>query len=134
MNVCHKRLTAALKAYHRRRGRMKPLVDASELRLSPEQFLNAADIFLSKMTNREIIDRLLAVFNDRERRIFHAYIIEGLSFEDIAAYVHTTVGAVKAVLARLPAKAAKENPQDFLMVIASIFHVMRFIIYKMKGG
>lgn len=87
-------------------------------------------MFLSKITNREIIDRLFAVFNDSERRILNAHIIEELSFEDIAAREHTTVGAVKAVLARLRAKAkkaAKENSQDFFVVIVSIMYLVRFM-------
>ena len=130
MNVCHKRFTTALKTYRRRHARTKPLIDDTTLYLSPEQVLDATDVFLSKITNREIIDRLFAVFNDRERRILNAHIIEELSFEDIAAREHTTVGAVKAVLARLRAKAkkaAKENSQDFFVVIVSIMYLVCFM-------
>lgn len=129
MDVCRKRLTTALRTYRRRRKRLIYISAEEKLYLPADRTVDIANDFLSKQSSQLILERLLSTFNARERKILEDRLLKNESFETIAKRENTSVGAIKAVLARLRSKAKKavaNNPQDFFIFFVSFLLLTRF--------
>lgn len=127
--TCMYRLTTSLRTYRRRQKCQVSLDDDHAYQLPPEQIADAVDEIVNRISNQELIDKIFEALNDRERDIAQRHLIQGLTIDDIAVQDHTSSGAVKAVLARLRAKAKKirsKNLQIFFMIFVSILHIARF--------
>ena len=126
--TCMNRLTTALRTYRRRMKRQTSLDDAN-FTLPPEQIQNAVDEIVNQLSNQELLDRILTALNDRERDIVQRHFMLGESVSEIADADHTTVGAVKAIIARIRAKARKignRNLPVIFIVFVSFLHIVRF--------
>ena len=78
----------------------------------------------------EDADRILSALNNRERRIADMRFRKNMSYKDIAKQEHSTIGAVKAVIARIVAKGRKIIKKDFDIIfifIVSFCYVARLI-------
>ncbi len=127
--TCMYRLTTALRTYRRRQKRQVSLDDEYAYQLPSDQIADAVDEIVNRISNQELIERIFEALNERERDVVQRHLIHGLTIEDIAVQDHTSSGAVKAVLARLRAKAKKireENLLIFFMIFVSILHIVRF--------
>lgn len=130
MVTCQKRLSTAIKTYRRRKKKHAYVLDEERFRLPDDQTAHLVDDCLDRIHNRECVDRILAVLNERERKIAELHFNQDMSFEEIAEQEHSTIGAVKAVLARLISKARKEvekNPHHFFIFFVSILLLVRYI-------
>jgi len=130
VQTCWNRIRPEVKKYRCRKRRNAVLIDKSELYLSSEQLQNILERYFEKLHNREILEKLFQILNDRERDVMNRHILQGLSFEEMAKQDDTTVGAVKAVLARARKKlkkAVKKEPQNFFIFCVSIFHTVYFM-------
>lgn len=126
--TCMNRLTTALKTYRRRMKKQSSLDDDISFILPPDQVLDAVDEIVNRLSNQEMIDRILAALNDREREVVQRHLIQGESLEELAKENATSLGAMKAVLARVRAKARKlvgKNLQVFFIVFVSILQIVR---------
>ena len=124
--TCINRLTTALKTYRRRKKHHVPLELQTDLKLRPEQILDSINDFVNRVSNQELIERIFTALNSREREVAERYFIHGWSVEEIANHDQTTVGAVKAVLARLRAKARKiaQEEKNYFWIIPYLFFLM----------
>ena len=126
--TCMNRLTTALRTYRRRMKRQMSLDDDINFTLPPEQIRDAMDEIVNRISNKELLDRILQALNDRERDIVQRHFVLGESVNEIADAEHTTVGAVKAIIARIRAKARKIGGHKIILVfcIVSFQQLMRF--------
>ena len=117
VKTCWNRFRPAVDKYRRRKKRHIALDNEMEQKLSIEQLQNILDAYFERLHNQQTLEKLLALLNSKERSVVTRRILQGASFQEIAAQSQTTVGAaVKAILARARAKtrkAVKEHPQDF---------------------
>lgn len=126
--ACFNRLTTALRTYRRRKKRQTSLDDEVSFVLPQEAIISSIDEFVNRLSNQELLERILTALNDREREVVQRHLIQGESLEDIAREKETTLGAMKAVLARVRAKARKlvgKNLQVFFIVFVSILQIVR---------
>lgn len=126
--TCMNRLRTALRTYRRRMKRQTSLDDAN-FSLPPDQIQNAVDEIVNRLSNQELLDRILTALNDRERDIVQRHFVLGESVGEIADADHTTAGAVKAIIARIRAKVRKirdRNLPVFFIVFVSFLHIVRF--------
>ncbi len=126
--TCMNRLTTALKTYRRRMNRQSSLDDEASFTVPPEQIRDAVDDIVNRLSNQELIDRIMAALSAREREVVQRHLVQGESLVDIAKEKNTSVGAVKAVLARIRAKARKiggRNMQFFFTVFVSFLQFVR---------
>lgn len=86
------------------------------------------DEIVNRISNKELLDRILQALNERERDIVQRHFVLGESINEIADAEHTTVGAVKAIIARIRAKARKIGGHKIILVfcIVSFQQLMRF--------
>lgn len=126
--TCMNRLTTALRTYRRRMKKQMSLDDDINFTLPPEQIRDAMDEIVNRISNKELLDRILQALNDRERDIVQRHFVLGKSVNEIADAEHTTVGAVKAIIARIRAKARKNGGHEIILVfcIVSFQQLMRF--------
>lgn len=126
--TCMNRLTTALRTYRRRMKKQMSLDDDINFMLPPEQIRDAMDEIVNRISNKELLDRILQALNDRERDIVQRHFVLGESVNEIADAEHTTVGAVKAIIARIRAKARKIGGHKIILVfcIVSFQQLMRF--------
>lgn len=130
MNTCQNRLSTALRKYRRRFKRHAYSLDDDAYY---ESFAISSDNiqeFLEQLMRCEEADRILSVLNNRERRIADMRFRKNMSYKDIAKQEHSTIGAVKAVIARIVAKGRKIIQKDFdiiLIFFVSFFFVTRLI-------
>ena len=122
------RLTTALRTYRRRMKKQMSLDDDITFTLPPEQIRDAMDEIVNRISNKELLDRILQALNERERDIVQRHFVLGESVNEIADAEHTTVGAVKAIIARIRAKARKIGGHKMFLVfwIVSFQQFMRF--------
>lgn len=99
MNACRNRLTTALRAYRRRKSRHAYSLNEN-ISLPTDQIVGIMDEFLDRLHNHECVERIVAALNERERRIVGMRFQENMSFKEIAGQEHSTVAAIKAVVAR----------------------------------
>lgn len=126
--TCMHRLTTALRTYRRRQKRQLSLDDDHTFQLPPDQIVEAVDEIVNRISNQELIERIFEALNDREIDIVQRHLIQGFTIEDIAVQDHTSYGAVKAVLARLRAKAKKVREKNLLIILiisVSFLHIVR---------
>ena len=126
--TCLNRLTTALRTYRRRMKKQVSLDDDINFTLPPEQIRDAVDEIVNRMSNQELLDRILAALNNRERDIVQRRFVLGESISDIADADNTTPGAIKAILARIRAKARKivgRNLRIFFIISVSFLHIVR---------
>ena len=126
--TCMNRLTTALRTYRRRMKKQMSLDDDINFTLPPEQIRDAMDEIVNRISNKELLDRILQALNERERDIVQRHFVLGESINEIADAEHTTVGAVKAIIARIRAKARKIGGHRIILVfcIVSFQQLMRF--------
>lgn len=126
--TCMNRLTTALRTYRRRMKKQMSLDDDINFTLPPEQIRDAMDEIVNRISNKELLDRILQALNERERDIVQRHFVLGESINEIADAEHTTVGAVKAIIARIRAKARKIGGHKIILVfcIVSFQQLMRF--------
>lgn len=126
--TCMNRLTTALRTYRRRMKKQMSLDDDINFTLPPEQIRDAMDEIVNRISNKELLDRILQALNERERDIVQRHFVLGESVNEIADAEHTTVGAVKAIIARIRAKARKIGGHKMFLVfwIVSFQQFMRF--------
>lgn len=126
--TCMNRLTTALRTYRRRMKKQMSLDDDICFVLPPEQIQNAMDEIINQISNRELLDKILKALNDRERDIVQRHFVLGESVREIATADHTTVGAIKAIIARIRNKARKIGGHKLLIIffIVSFQQLMRF--------
>ena len=96
--------------------------------LPPEQIRDAMDEIVNRISNKELLDRILQALNERERDIVQRHFVLGETVNEIAEAENTTVGAIKAVIARIRAKARKVGGRKmiFILCIVSFQQFMRF--------
>ncbi len=129
MNTCRKRLTTALRTYRRRKSRHAYSLNEN-ISLPTGQIVDIIDEFFDQLHNHECVERIVAALNERESRIVDMRFKQNMSFREIAEKEHSTVAAIKAVLARLfikIRKMASKNPYKFFIFTVSILFFMRFI-------
>lgn len=127
--TCMNRLSTAVNTYRRRMKRQSSLDDETVFTLPPEQIRDAVDEVVNRISNQELINRILEALNTREREVVQRHLVQGESLENIAEDKNTTVGAVKAALARARAKARKIRDRNllvFFIFFVSILHLIRF--------
>lgn len=126
--ACFNRLTTALRTYRRRKKRQTSLDDEVSFVLPQQAIISSIDEFVNRLSNQELLERVLTALNDREREVVQRHLIQGESLEELAKENGTTLGAMKAVLARVRAKARKlggKNLQVFFIVFVSILQIVR---------
>ena len=126
--ACTNRLTTALRTYRRRKKRQTSLDDEVSFVLPQEAIIASIDEFVYRLSNQELIERILVALNDREREVVQRHLIQGESLEDLAKEKETTLGAMKAVLARIRSKARKiggKNLKIFFIIFVSFQQIMR---------
>lgn len=126
--ACINRLTTALRTYRRRKKRQTSLDDEVSFVLPQEAIISSIDEFVNRLSNQELIERILVALNDREREVVQRHLIQGESLEDLAKEKDTTLGAMKAVLARIRSKARKiagKNLQVFFVIFVSFLQIVR---------
>ena len=125
--TCMNRLTTALRTYRRRMKKQMSLDDEVNFTLPPEHIRDAMDEIINRMSNKELLDKILQALNDRERDIVQRHFVLGESVNAIAAAEQTTAGAIKAILARIRAKTRKIGGQKmiFILYIVSFQQFMR---------
>lgn len=130
MNTCQNRFSTALRKYRRRFKRHAYSLDDNAYY---ESFAISSDNiqeFLEQLMKCEDADRILSALNNRERRIADMRFRKNMSYKDIAKQEHSTIGAVKAVIARVVAKGRKIIKKDFdfiFIFIVSFCFVARLI-------
>ena len=110
--TCMNRLTTALRTYRRRMKKQMSLDDGANFTLPPEQIRDAMDEIINRLSNKELLDKILQALNDRERDIVQRHFVFGETVNEIAEAENTTVGAIKAVIARIRAKARTVGIMD----------------------
>lgn len=126
--ACFNRLTTALRTYRRRKKRQTSLDDEVSFVLPQEAIIASIDEFVNRLSNKELIERIMTALNDREREVVQRHLIQGESLEDLAKEKNTTPGAMKAVLARIRSKARKiagKNLQVFFIIFVSFLQIVR---------
>lgn len=126
--TCKNRLTTAINTYRRRMRKQYSLDDEMEFTLPPEQIQNAVDEVVNKICNQELLDKILSSLNEREKNIVKRHFIHGESVKDIAKKDGKSIGAVKAILARIRMKARNIGSgwfRIFSIIFVSFFHVIR---------
>ena len=118
--TCMNRLTTALRTYRRRMKKQMSLDDDINFTLPPEQIRDAMDEIVNRISNKELLDRILQALNERERDIVQRHFVLGESINEIADAEHTTVGAVKAIIARIRAKARKIGGHKIILVFCIV--------------
>lgn len=126
--TCMYRLTTALRTYRRHMKKQMSLDDDINFTLPPEQIRDAMDEIVNRISNKELLDRILQALNERERDIVQRHFVLGESVNEIANAEHTTVGAIKAIIARIRSKARKIGGHNVFLVfcIVSFQQLMRF--------
>ena len=126
--TCMNRLTTTLRTYRRRMKKQMSLDDDITFTLPPEQIRDAMDEIVNRISNKELLDRILQALNERERDIVQRHFVLGETVNEIAEAENTTVGAIKAVIARIRAKARKVGGRKmiFILCIVSFQQFMRF--------
>lgn len=126
--TCLNRLTTALRTYRRRMKKQLSLDENSYFSLPPDQLHDAMDEIINQISNKELLDRVFQALNDRERDIVQHYFVLGETVNEIADAEHTTVGAIKAIIARIRTKARKIGRNEMLIFIyiVSFQQLMRF--------
>lgn len=123
-------ISTALRKYRRRFKRHAYSLDDNAYY---ESFAISSDNiqeFLEQLMKCEDADRILSALNNRERRIADMRFRKNMSYKDIAKQEHSTIGAVKAVIARVVAKGRKIIKKDFdfiFIFIVSFCFVARLI-------
>ena len=103
--VCRYRLMTELNTYRRRQKRHVAL--DGETVVSDERLMTAIDALPEKIGNQETLDRILDTLSEREKGLVRDRFVNGASFEEMARKEKTTVGAIRAALARLRKKARR---------------------------
>ena len=103
--VCRYRLMTALNTYRRRQKRHVPLED--DAALTERELMTAIDALPDAIGNRETLERILDALSEREKGLVRERFVNGASFEEMAQRERTTVGAIRAALARLRKKARR---------------------------
>lgn len=129
MNACRNRLTTALRTYYRRKSWHAYSLNEN-ISLPTGQIVGIMHEFFDQLHNHECAERIVAALNERERRIVGMRFQENMSFKEIAEQEHSTVAAIKAVLARLFMKirkmASKNHCKFFTFTVLTLFFI-RFI-------
>lgn len=115
--TCMNRLTTALRTYRRRMKKQLSLDDEVNFTLPPEQIRDAMDEIINRMSNKELLDRILQALNDRESDIVQRHFVLGETVNEIASADQTTVGAIKAVLVRIRSKARKIGGCKMILIL-----------------
>ena len=79
----------------------------SETAVSSERLMTAIDALPDAIGNRETLERILDALSEREKGLVRERFVNGASFEEMARRERTTVGAIRAALARLRKKARR---------------------------
>ena len=103
--TCRHRLMTELNTYRRRQKRHVAL--DGETVVSDERLMTAIDALPEKIGNQETLDRILDTLSEREKGLVRDRFVNGASFEEMARKEKTTVGAIRAALARLREKARR---------------------------
>ena len=103
--TCRHRLLTELNTYRRRQKRCVAL--DSETAVSSERLMTAIDALPDAIGNRETLERILDALSEREKGLVRERFVNGASFEEMAQRERTTVGAIRAALARLRKKARR---------------------------
>ena len=103
--VCRYRLMTALNTYRRRQRRHVPLED--DAALTERELMTAIDALPDRISSRETLERVLDTLNEREKGLVQAHFVDGVSCEELAKRQNTTIGAIRAALARLRKKARR---------------------------
>lgn len=130
MNTCQNRFSTALRKYRRRLKRHAYSLDDDAHYESIAVSNDNIQEFLEQLMKCEEVDRILSSLNNRERRIADMRFRKNMSYKDIARQENSTIGAIKAVIARIVAKGRKIIQKDFdtfLIFSVSFFFVTRLI-------
>lgn len=130
MNTCQNRIYTALKKYRRRFKHHAYSLDDDAHYESIAVSNDNIQEFLEQLMKCEEVDRILSSLNNRERRIADMRFRKNMSYKDIARQENSTIGAIKAVIARIVAKGRKIIQKDFdtfLIFFVSFFFVTRLI-------
>lgn len=128
--TCMNRLSTAVNTYRRRMKRQSSLDDEAVFTLPPEQIRDAVDEVVNRISNQELIDRIMEALNTREREVIQRHLVQGEPLEHIAEEENTTVGAVKAILARARVKARKLRDRNLLIFFISFVSFLQLMRLK----
>ena len=128
--TCRHRLTSALRTYRTRKKHHVGPFDDARIIGSPQHTIDIIEEFIDRMDDKALVDRVLSFLTDRERRIVQKRYYQDFSPSEIADQEHMTIGAVKAVLARVKEKVRKnilKYPQNFLVLTVSFWLLMHLV-------
>lgn len=126
--TCLNRLTSSLKTYRRRNKRQSSLDTEVSFSLPQEEICAAIDEMANHLSNQELLTKIMAALNEREREVVQRHLILGESFSEIARGKGTSIGAIKALLARSRSKARKIRDKNMLLSLTffvSFWYIMR---------
>ena len=84
-----------------------PYIEAWLYKTCRYRLLTAIDALPDAIGNRETLERILDALSEREKGLVRERFVNGASFEEMAQRERTTVGAIRAALARLRKKARR---------------------------
>lgn len=110
----HNRVLSALRQRKRREKAIALHIDEKEADLpAPVDLL---DQWMDREDTRQALERIIGTLTDKEKLIFDDYFLRDMKMRDIAGKQKTTIGAVKAIIFRIRAKAGR--PKDVLFFLA----------------
>lgn len=103
--TCRYRLMTEVNTYRRRQKRHVALDGGAEI--SDERLMTAIDALPDQIGSRELLDSILDALSEKEKGLVRERFVNGTSVEELAQKERTTVGAIRAALARLRKKARR---------------------------
>ena len=84
-----------------------PYIEAWLFKVCRYRLMTAIDALPDRISSRETLERVLDTLNEREKGLVQAHFVDGVSCEELAKRQNTTIGAIRAALARLRKKARR---------------------------
>ena len=103
--TCRYRLMTEVNTYRRRQKRHVALDGGTEI--SDERLMTAIDALPDQIGSRELLDSILDALSEKEKGLVRERFVNGTSVKELAQQERTTVGAIRAALARLRKKARR---------------------------
>ena len=75
--------------------------------ISDERLMTAIDALPDQIGSRELLDSILDALSEKEKGLVRERFVNGTSVKELARQERTTVGAIRAALARLRKKARR---------------------------
>lgn len=82
--TCYNRMTTAIKTYRRRKKHQVSLENETAFVLPQEAIAASIDELVSRISNQELLDRIITALNEREREVVHRHLILGESLDSLA--------------------------------------------------